>query len=136
LQALDRHAAALVSYDRALALRPDYVEALNNRGNALRALARYQDAIDSYARALALCPDSRQARVNQGNVLQILDRHDAALACYDSVLAARLFRQPRPGAWDAVIAKVCHELRDLPSLARSARGGSNPRHTTEIPEPP
>jgi hypothetical protein len=77
----------LISYDRALGLRVDYVEAWNNRGNALRALTRYDDAIDSFARSLALDPASRQARVNTGNVLQIVDRHAEALICYESVLS-------------------------------------------------
>ena len=32
---LKRLEEALASYDKALALKPDYAEALNNRGNAL-----------------------------------------------------------------------------------------------------
>ena len=35
LQALGRPAEALASFDRALALRPDFAEALNGRGNML-----------------------------------------------------------------------------------------------------
>ena len=38
LAALERNEEALASYERALALKPDYAEALYNRGNALAAL--------------------------------------------------------------------------------------------------
>jgi len=35
---------ALASYDRAISLRPDYVEAIYNRGNVLRVLRRFEEA--------------------------------------------------------------------------------------------
>ena len=44
----------MASYDRALALRPSYAEALNNRGGALLQLRREEDALASYEQALAL----------------------------------------------------------------------------------
>ena len=66
---------ALASYDRALALRPDYAEALNNRGNALQELKRYDEALASYDRALTLRPDYAEALNNRGNALQELKRY-------------------------------------------------------------
>jgi protein O-GlcNAc transferase len=45
-----------------LAIRPDYPEALYNRGNALHAVNRGQEARANYARALVLKPDFTQAR--------------------------------------------------------------------------
>jgi Tfp pilus assembly protein PilF len=41
---------AVKSYDMVLALKPDYVEALNNRRNALRDLKRSEQALASYDR--------------------------------------------------------------------------------------
>jgi tetratricopeptide (TPR) repeat protein len=38
---------ALSSYDKALAARPNYAEALNNRGNAFRSLGRFEEALES-----------------------------------------------------------------------------------------
>jgi len=58
---LKRFDEALASFDRALALRPNYVEALINRGVTLHALARYQDALASYDAAVALWPDGDAA---------------------------------------------------------------------------
>jgi len=40
LQDLGRLAEALESYDRALAIKPDFAEPLSNRGNALKDLKR------------------------------------------------------------------------------------------------
>ena len=42
LQAQRRPLEACASYDRALALQPDFAEAYNNRGNALQAMGRYE----------------------------------------------------------------------------------------------
>ena len=57
---LKRPAEALASYDKAIALKPDYAEAHNNRGNALRDLKRPEEALASYDKAIALKPDYRR----------------------------------------------------------------------------
>ena len=73
--------------DKALAIKPDYAEALNNRGNALKELKRFDEALASYDRALAIQPAYAEALYNRGNVLQELKRFDEALASYDKALA-------------------------------------------------
>ena len=72
LRELKRFDEALASYDRALALRPDYAEARSNRGSALDDLKRYDEALASYDRALALRPDFAEALSNRGNTLHDL----------------------------------------------------------------
>ena len=52
-----------------MAVRPDYAEAINNRGNALFDLGRNEDALASYDQALALRPDYADALVNRGQCL-------------------------------------------------------------------
>ena len=42
---LDKKVTALASYERALALRPDYAEAFSNRGLTLHELKRYDEAL-------------------------------------------------------------------------------------------
>lgn len=69
LQALGRPAEAVACFDEALALRPAYAEALNNRGNALQALNRHEEALASYARARELRPHDAQAHWNEGLAL-------------------------------------------------------------------
>ena len=44
---------AIADYDRALGLRPDYADAWNNRGNALKELWRNGEALASHDRAVA-----------------------------------------------------------------------------------
>lgn len=80
---------ALATYDRALALRPDHADVLNNRGNTLLALDRLHDALDSYGRALAQRKNYPEAHSNRGSVLERLNRLDEALESYDSALALR-----------------------------------------------
>ena len=46
---------ALASLDRALALRPDYREALINRAGLLDALRRFGESAETYARLMAPC---------------------------------------------------------------------------------
>ncbi len=86
---LGRHAEALASFDRALALRPDYAEAAANHGNALLALGRAEQAVASYDRALALRHDYAKAINNRGQALSLLGRHAAALADHDAAVMAR-----------------------------------------------
>ena len=57
LNQLKRLDEALASYDKAIALKPDYAEAYNNRGNALKDLKRLDEALTSYDKAFGLKPD-------------------------------------------------------------------------------
>ena len=49
--------SALASYDKAIALRPDYAEAYYGRGNALRELRSLEDALANYEKAIGFKPD-------------------------------------------------------------------------------
>ena len=48
-------------------MRPDYAEALSNRGNTLKELKRFEEALASYDRALTVRPDYAEALSNRGN---------------------------------------------------------------------
>ncbi|MEH2255451.1 tetratricopeptide repeat protein, partial [Nostoc sp.] len=56
---------AIASYDQALKFKPDYNDAWNNRGIALRNLGRTEEAIASYDQALKFKPDDHQAWNNR-----------------------------------------------------------------------
>jgi hypothetical protein len=77
------------SYERAIALKPDYAEAYNNRGIALGALDRPADALQSYERAIALRPDYAEAFYNRGNALRELHRHRDAVQSYERAIALK-----------------------------------------------
>ena len=80
---------ALASYDKAIALKPDYAEAYNNRGNALKELKRPDDALASYDRGDRAEADYAEAYNNRGNALMDLKRPAEALASYDKAIALK-----------------------------------------------
>jgi tetratricopeptide (TPR) repeat protein len=86
---MKRFTESLASYDRAIAVRPDYFEALANRGNTLKALRRFEPALGSYDRALTLRPDYAQAHFGRGDALYELRRFEEALASYNGALKLR-----------------------------------------------
>ena len=50
---------------RLLAIKPDYVDALNNKGRAFYKLENYNEAIECYDKALAIKPDYELALNNK-----------------------------------------------------------------------
>src|SRR5205823_1569139 len=62
-------AASIDAFQNAINLRPDYPEAHNNLGNALRAAGRLPEALDPHRQALSLRPTYAEARLNIGLVL-------------------------------------------------------------------
>ncbi len=62
-------AAAVASYEAALALRPDHADARNNLGNALLELGRAAEAVAHYRTALVLRPRHAPTLYNLGNAL-------------------------------------------------------------------
>jgi tetratricopeptide (TPR) repeat protein len=65
LKELNRFGDALASYDRALTMRPEYPEALSNRGNTLKELKRFEEALENYNRAITMRPDFAEAHYNE-----------------------------------------------------------------------
>jgi predicted TPR repeat methyltransferase len=56
--------AAAASYQRAIALRPDYAEAHNNLGGVLKAMGKLDEARASFERALLYKPDKANSHFN------------------------------------------------------------------------
>lgn len=74
-------------FGTAIALRPDFTEAYNNRGAALADLGHLEDALCDYDRAIILQPDHFGAHNNRGAALARLGRFAEALASYDRAIA-------------------------------------------------
>lgn len=87
LKELGQLEAAITSYDRAIALVPNYAAAYYSRGNAQKSLHQLDAAIASYDKALALQPTDVLAHINRGMTLEVLKQWDAAIASYDKALA-------------------------------------------------
>jgi protein O-GlcNAc transferase len=75
LSDLKLSADALASFDRAIALDPQFAEAHTNRGDALVNLRRAEEALASYQRAIAVKPDFADSYRNRCNVFSGLMRY-------------------------------------------------------------
>ncbi|MBI3272191.1 MAG: protein kinase [Planctomycetes bacterium] len=73
---------AIKDFDEALRLRPGYLDAREERAEALAGLGRFEDAVEEYAKALAADPARCSARLGRAFCLAELGRLDAALEDY------------------------------------------------------
>jgi tetratricopeptide (TPR) repeat protein/S1-C subfamily serine protease len=84
---LGNHQAAIVDYDRAIALNPKYTQAYSNRGAAKSALGNHQAAIIDLDRAIALNPKFTYAYNNRGLAKSDLGNKQEAIIDYDRAIA-------------------------------------------------
>lgn len=80
---------ALIWFNRALALRCAYPEALGARAIVLQRLGQPQDALEAFRDVLKLRPDDADTLFSIGVILQSLGRMKEALAAYESALRVR-----------------------------------------------
>ncbi len=81
--------AALLSYEKAIAEKPDYADSWYNKGVTLGVLGRDEDALAAYDKATAVKPDYADAWLNKGATLGELGRYEDALAAYDKAIAIK-----------------------------------------------
>jgi predicted TPR repeat methyltransferase len=80
---------AVTAYQRALTLRPRYVEALNNLGIARARQQQMDDAVRCFQDALAIQPDYVEALRNLGNAWLLQGKPADAVECYRKALGVR-----------------------------------------------
>jgi tetratricopeptide (TPR) repeat protein len=109
---------ALLSLDRALALRPDSAEAWRRRGSVLVTMARDEEALAAFERALARDPTDASAHAGVGRVHFVLrGEFRQAIAAYERALTLN----PKAG-WSALQLAHCAALaRDFRRAERAAR---------------
>ncbi len=83
---LGRYKEAIVSYDQAIEIKPDYREAWYNQGVALVNSGRYEEAITSFDRAIEINPDNYKYWSSRGIALGKLGRYEEAIASYDQAI--------------------------------------------------
>jgi predicted O-linked N-acetylglucosamine transferase (SPINDLY family) len=83
------HEDAIIFYDRAIEIAPDYFEAYTNRGNALKDLGRRAEALASFDCAIALMPEYAEAHLNRAIVLRMDRRFSEALDAIDAALRSK-----------------------------------------------
>jgi protein O-GlcNAc transferase len=79
--------SAIASYQRALALQPDFVQALNNLGVAYCRVGQWDQAIAHLRRVAALRPDLAGAHHNLAAAFSLQGDRANAIACLEKVLA-------------------------------------------------
>ena len=145
LHALELHADALSSFDRAIGLAPELAPAHANRADVLSKIGRNAEALDTYDRALALAPESVADWMNRGVALIALNRHDEAVISFDRGFAldpdfaqADDFRAPlllsklRICDWTDLAA----ETEELLAMVRAEKPLSLPYAIVAIPSSP
>ena len=81
--------AAVKSFKKALAIKPDYTEVNYNLGVTLKELGQLDAAVKSYEKAVALKPDYVDAHYNLGNALKELGQLDEAVKSYEKALTLK-----------------------------------------------
>jgi Flp pilus assembly protein TadD len=73
-------------YQKAIELKPDYADAYNNLGIALKAQNKLEAAIEQYQKAIELKPDDASAYNNLGNALKAQNKLEAAIEQYQKAI--------------------------------------------------
>ena len=77
---------ALIDYDKAIELKPDYAKAYNNRGNIYQSLKLYDRAIVDFDRAIAIDPKDAAPYYNRGATWDMKQQYERAIADYDAAI--------------------------------------------------
>jgi tetratricopeptide (TPR) repeat protein len=105
---------AIANFDKALALKPDHVDACIQKGFALARLGRHADAVIVLAKAIGFRPGDAGLWLEEAGALQRLQRHEEAVAACDETLRLR----PDDAEAEFVRAGSLDALgRDLEALA-------------------
>ena len=123
LSRLGRDEEAIIQFEKALTLKPDFAAAHYQCGLALAKLERHEVAIGHYRRAVALDPCSAAAYNDLAMSLTKLGRHQEAVAALERALALL------PGSDPAKQNSGCRveEFRPLCGPWPAARGGNRIR---------
>jgi len=80
---------AVKSFEKAIALKPDYTEVNYNLGLTLQELGQLEDAVKCYEKAIATKPDYAEAHNNLGATLKDLGQPDTAVKSFEKAIALK-----------------------------------------------
>ena len=83
---LQKYDEAVNAYKQAIIIDPNYPNAYNNMGVALKEQGKLEEAIEAYNKALAIKPDNAEAYYNMGNALKEQGKLEEAIEAYTSQL--------------------------------------------------
>ena len=103
---------AIQAFDRALSYKPDYVDAIYNRGNALLFARRLDEALATFERVIQMKPLYALAYNGRGLTCLELKRFDEAMADFDHVLRLKPDFRRRwpiaPARWRRLAISTVH----------------------------
>lgn len=97
--ALELYKEAIVEYNKAIRLEPNYVKAYNNRGLAKMFLNQYFASIADFDKTIQLNPNFAEAYNNRGIIKAKLEQYFAAIADFDMAI------QLKPDLFKTYIAR-------------------------------
>ena len=74
---------AIISFKKAIIIKPDNAEVHNYLGNALNILGNIKAGVKCYEKAIAINPNFAEAYFSLGNVFKKLKQRDKALLCFE-----------------------------------------------------
>ncbi|WP_375201383.1 tetratricopeptide repeat protein [Hyphococcus sp.] len=77
---------AAADFQKAIDADPNFPDAYNNLGVALKNLGRLEEAVEKYAKAISIKPDYAEAYFNMANALRDLERREEAVSKYQEAL--------------------------------------------------
>lgn len=79
--------AALASYQKAITLKPDYIDALNNRATIFKIQGEINSAINDLESAIKIAPDAFVLTYNLGNMYKEMGEIQKAITQFEKALA-------------------------------------------------
>ncbi|MEM8652559.1 MAG: tetratricopeptide repeat protein, partial [Pseudomonadota bacterium] len=83
---LNQISEAVTSFEKAVQIEPNYLDALNNLGNALKRQKKYAQAENAFDRAIKCEPRFYFAHYNKGLLLQAQQQPERAKTCFEDCL--------------------------------------------------
>ena len=90
LSSTNKPEEAIVAYNNAISIKPNYPEAYCNLGNAYKEIGKLNEAIDLYRNAISINPNYAQAYNNLGKVFQEQDKLELAMEAYKKATSLKL----------------------------------------------
>ncbi|MBD1153923.1 tetratricopeptide repeat protein, partial [Pelagibacterales bacterium SAG-MED23] len=83
---LKKYNQAIISYEKAISLNPNFSEAYNNLGNTKKIINEREQAVSCYKKAVDLKADNFQALFNLSNIYKEDNNYKDLIGVYDKIL--------------------------------------------------
>ena len=80
---------AILAFQKAISIKPDYAEAYNNMGATLQDQGKLNEAVGAYKKAISIKPDYADASYNLGNALRDQGKLEEAIEAYKKALSIK-----------------------------------------------